>query len=61
MNQTREKGVWGWRRHCWCCLENDELWPRYSAAGRTRVVAQFNLLRQTEQLENVFAQMLEGR
>jgi glycosyltransferase involved in cell wall biosynthesis len=42
-------------------LENDELWQRYSAAGRTRVVAQFNLLRQTERLENVFAQLLEGR
>jgi hypothetical protein len=37
------------------------LWQRYSAAGRTRVVAQFNLLRQTERLENVFAQLLEGR
>jgi colanic acid/amylovoran biosynthesis glycosyltransferase len=42
-------------------LENDELWQRYSAAGRTRVVAQFNLLRQTERLEHVFAQLLEGR
>ena len=42
-------------------LENDELWQRYSAAGRTRVVAQFNLLRQTERLENVFSQLLEGR
>jgi hypothetical protein len=35
--------------------ENGELWQRY---GRTRVVAQ---LRQTERLENVFAQLLEGR
>jgi glycosyltransferase involved in cell wall biosynthesis len=42
-------------------LENDELWRRYSAAGRTRVVSQFNLLQQTERLENVFAQLLEGR
>jgi glycosyltransferase involved in cell wall biosynthesis len=42
-------------------LENDELWQRYSAAGRTRVVSQFNLLQQTERLENVFAQLLEGR
>jgi len=42
-------------------LENDELWQRYSAAGRTRVVAQFNLLRQTERLENVFTHLLEGR
>jgi colanic acid/amylovoran biosynthesis glycosyltransferase len=42
-------------------LENDELWQRYSVAGRTRVVAQFNLQRQTERLENVFGQLLEGR
>jgi glycosyltransferase involved in cell wall biosynthesis len=35
-------------------LENDELWQRYSAAGRTRVVAQFNLLQQTERLEKRF-------
>jgi glycosyltransferase involved in cell wall biosynthesis len=42
-------------------LENDELWQRYSTAGRARVVAQFNLLRQTERLENAFAQLLEGR
>ena len=41
-------------------LENDELWPRSSAAGRTRVVAQVNLRRQTERPENVFAQVLEG-
>jgi len=42
-------------------LESDELWQRYSAAGWTRVVAQLNLLRQTERLENVFAQWLGGR
>jgi colanic acid/amylovoran biosynthesis glycosyltransferase len=42
-------------------MENDELWRRYSAAGRKRVVSQFNLLRQTERLENVFTQLLEGR
>ena len=41
-------------------IENDELWRRYSAAGRKRVVSQFNLLRQTERLENVFTQLLEG-
>jgi colanic acid/amylovoran biosynthesis glycosyltransferase len=42
-------------------VENDELWQRYSAAGRKRVVSQFNLLQQTERLENVFSQLLEGR
>jgi glycosyltransferase involved in cell wall biosynthesis len=42
-------------------IENDELWQRYSAAGRKRVVSQFNLLQQTERLENVFTQLLEGR
>jgi colanic acid/amylovoran biosynthesis glycosyltransferase len=42
-------------------IENDELWHRYSAAGRKRVVSQFNLLQQTERLENVFSQLLEGR
>jgi colanic acid/amylovoran biosynthesis glycosyltransferase len=42
-------------------IENDELWRRYSAAGRKRVVSQFNLMRQTERLENVFTQLLEGR
>jgi colanic acid/amylovoran biosynthesis glycosyltransferase len=41
-------------------MENDELWQRYSAAGRTRVVAQFDLLRQTERLENVFTHLLAG-
>jgi colanic acid/amylovoran biosynthesis glycosyltransferase len=41
-------------------IENDELWRRYSAAGRKRVVSQFNLLRQTERLENVFTRLLEG-
>jgi colanic acid/amylovoran biosynthesis glycosyltransferase len=41
-------------------MENDELWQRYSAAGRTRVVAQFDLLRQTERLENLFTHLLSG-
>jgi colanic acid/amylovoran biosynthesis glycosyltransferase len=41
-------------------MENDELWQRYSAAGRNRVVAQFDLLRQTERLENVFSHLLAG-
>jgi colanic acid/amylovoran biosynthesis glycosyltransferase len=42
-------------------MQNDELWHRYSVAGRKRVVDQFNLLHQTERLENVFEQLLEGR
>jgi colanic acid/amylovoran biosynthesis glycosyltransferase len=42
-------------------MQNDELWHRYSIAGRKRVVDQFNLLHQTERLENVFEQLLEGR
>ena len=42
-------------------MQNDELWQRYSAAGRRRVVDQFNLVRQTERLENVFEQLLAGR
>ena len=41
-------------------MENDELWQRYSVAGRTRVVDHFNLVRQTERLENVFEQLLAG-
>jgi colanic acid/amylovoran biosynthesis glycosyltransferase len=42
-------------------MQNDELWHRYSVAGRKRVVDQFNLRHQTERLENVFEQLLEGR
>jgi len=42
-------------------MQNDELWHRYSVAGRKRVVDQFNLLHQTERLENVFEELLEGR
>jgi colanic acid/amylovoran biosynthesis glycosyltransferase len=42
-------------------MQNDELWHRYSVAGRKRVVDQFNLLHQTERLENVFEKLLEGR
>jgi colanic acid/amylovoran biosynthesis glycosyltransferase len=42
-------------------MQNDELWHRYSVAGRKRVVDQFNLLHQTARLENVFEQLLEGR
>jgi colanic acid/amylovoran biosynthesis glycosyltransferase len=42
-------------------MQNDDLWHRYSVAGRRRVVDQFNLLHQTERLENVFEQLLGER
>jgi colanic acid/amylovoran biosynthesis glycosyltransferase len=42
-------------------MQNDALWYRYSVAGRRRVVDHFNLVQQTERLETVFAQLLEGR
>ncbi len=41
-------------------LQDDELWQRYSVAGRRHVVDHFNLARQTGRLEDVFAQLLEG-
>ena len=41
-------------------IESDELWQRFSAAGRKRVVEHFNLTRQTERLEEVFEQLLAG-
>src|SRR3984885_16193520 len=42
-------------------MQNDELWHRYSVAGRRRVEDQFNLLHQTERLENIFEQLVGGR
>jgi colanic acid/amylovoran biosynthesis glycosyltransferase len=41
-------------------MENDELWQRYSVAGRRRVVDHFDLIQQTGRLENVFEQLLAG-
>jgi glycosyltransferase involved in cell wall biosynthesis len=41
-------------------MQDQEMWQRYSVAGRKRVVAQFNLRQQTERLENVFARLLEA-
>jgi colanic acid/amylovoran biosynthesis glycosyltransferase len=41
-------------------IESNELWQRFSAAGRKRVVEHFNLARQTERLEEVFEQLLAG-
>jgi colanic acid/amylovoran biosynthesis glycosyltransferase len=42
-------------------MQDEELWQRYSVAGRRHVVDHFNLARQTGRLEDVFAQLLEGR
>jgi colanic acid/amylovoran biosynthesis glycosyltransferase len=42
-------------------MQDEDLWQRYSRAGRTRVVDQFNLLRQTGRLETVFDQLLAGK
>jgi glycosyltransferase involved in cell wall biosynthesis len=41
-------------------IESNELWQRFSVAGRKRVVENFNLVRQTERLEEVFEQLLAG-
>jgi colanic acid/amylovoran biosynthesis glycosyltransferase len=41
-------------------IESDQLWQRFSVAGRKRVVEHFNLARQTERLEDVFEQLLAG-
>jgi colanic acid/amylovoran biosynthesis glycosyltransferase len=42
-------------------MQDDELWHRYSVAGRRRVVDLFNLQYQTERLENVFEQLVGER
>jgi colanic acid/amylovoran biosynthesis glycosyltransferase len=39
-------------------LKDNELWRRYSLAGRKRVVTDFNLARQTCRLEVLFEQLL---
>ncbi len=39
-------------------MEDEELWQRYSLAGRKHVVNHFNLAQQTGRLENVFEQLL---
>ncbi len=41
-------------------IESDQLWQRFSVAGRKRVVEHFNLVRQTERLEDIFEQLLAG-
>jgi len=42
-------------------MGNDELWQRFSLAGRRRVLEQFNLARQTQRLEDVFDDVLSSR
>lgn len=42
-------------------IEDQELWQRYSLAGRRHVVAHFDLAQQTSRLESVFEQLLAGR
>jgi glycosyltransferase involved in cell wall biosynthesis len=42
-------------------LENPEVWRRYSAAGRRRVVNHFDLAQQTARLEEVFEHLVGGR
>ncbi len=39
-------------------IEDEELWRRYSLAGRKNVVSHFNLAQQTRRLESVFEQLL---
>jgi glycosyltransferase involved in cell wall biosynthesis len=41
-------------------IENQDVWRRYSAAGRKRVVDQFDLAQQTDRLEQVFEELLAG-
>ena len=39
-------------------MRDEELWQRYSLAGRRNVVQHFNLAQQTSRLENLFEQLL---
>jgi glycosyltransferase involved in cell wall biosynthesis len=39
-------------------MEDEDLWQRYSLAGRKHVVNHFNLAQQTRRLESVFDQLL---
>jgi colanic acid/amylovoran biosynthesis glycosyltransferase len=41
-------------------LQDDELWQRFSLAGRRNVESHFNLARQTGRLEKVFERLLTG-
>jgi colanic acid/amylovoran biosynthesis glycosyltransferase len=40
---------------------DEELWQRFSLAGRRRIVERFNLARQTQRLEDVFDDVLSSR
>jgi glycosyltransferase involved in cell wall biosynthesis len=39
-------------------MEDEDLWQRYSIAGRRNVVKHFNLAQQTDRLENLFERLL---
>ena len=41
-------------------IENRDVWRRYSAAGRKRVIDHFDLSQQTDRLEQVFEELLAG-
>jgi glycosyltransferase involved in cell wall biosynthesis len=41
-------------------LQDDDLWHRFSVAGRKRVLENFNLARQTERLEDFFGYLLSS-
>ena len=42
-------------------IEDQDLWQRYSIAGRRHVVRHFNLTQQTSRLENIFEKLLTSR
>jgi glycosyl transferase family 1 len=41
-------------------LQNEDLWQRFSAAGRKRVLEKFNLGHQTQRLESLFGNILSS-
>ncbi len=42
-------------------MRDEELWQRFSLAGRMRVLERFNLAQQTQRLENIFHTLLSTR
>jgi glycosyltransferase involved in cell wall biosynthesis len=42
-------------------LQDGNLWQRFSAAGRKRVVRQFNLAQQTRRLEDLFSGIIASQ
>jgi glycosyltransferase involved in cell wall biosynthesis len=41
-------------------MRDEELWQRFSLAGRMRVLERFNLAQQTQRLENIFRSLLDS-